>query len=73
MLTALPGVDLGFCKLPVMIPPNSRAVRHQWLTSVILAPQEAEIRRIMVQSQPRQIVPQDPILKKPFTKIGLVE
>jgi hypothetical protein len=27
-----------------------------WLTSVILTPQEAEIRRIIVQSQPRQIV-----------------
>jgi hypothetical protein len=33
---------------------------------VILATQEAEIRRIMVQSQPR-------ILKKPITKKGLVE
>jgi hypothetical protein len=27
-----------------------------WLTPVILAAQEAEIRRIAVQSQPRQIV-----------------
>jgi hypothetical protein len=30
--------------------------RHWWLTPVILATQEAEIRRIMVQSNPRQIV-----------------
>jgi hypothetical protein len=30
--------------------------RYWWLTPVILATQEAEIRRIMVRSQPRQIV-----------------
>jgi hypothetical protein len=29
---------------------------HWWLTSEILATQEAKIRRIPVQSQPRQIV-----------------
>jgi hypothetical protein len=29
---------------------------HWWLTPIILATQEAEFRRIMVQSQPRQIV-----------------
>jgi hypothetical protein len=33
---------------------------------IILATQEAEIRKIKVQSQPGQIV----ILKKPFTKKG---
>jgi hypothetical protein len=47
--------------------------RHQWLTPVILATQEAEIRRITFGSQPRQTVPQDPILKKCFTKRGLAE
>jgi hypothetical protein len=34
---------------------------------VILATQEAKIRRIVVQSQPRQIVPRDSISKKPIT------
>jgi hypothetical protein len=46
---------------------NSLA-RHQWLTSVILATQEAESRRIAVQRQPGQIVPQDPISKNTITK-----
>jgi hypothetical protein len=31
-------------------------VKHQWFTPVILATQEAEIRRITVQSQPTPIV-----------------
>jgi hypothetical protein len=39
----------------------------------ILATQEAEIRRIAVQSQPRQTVTQDPISRKLNTKKGLVE
>jgi hypothetical protein len=34
-----------------------KIARHQWLTPVILAVQEAEIRRIVLQSQPGQIVP----------------
>jgi hypothetical protein len=41
---------------------------------VILATQEAEIRRITVQSPPRANNSMRPYLKKqPFTKIGLVE
>jgi hypothetical protein len=43
---------------------------RQWLMPVILATQVAEIRRITVPSQPRQIVLQDPISEKPFTKKG---
>jgi hypothetical protein len=46
---------------------------HWWLTPVIPATQEAEIRRIMVQSQARQIIPRDPISKIPNIKKGLVE
>jgi hypothetical protein len=40
---------------------------------VILATQEAEIRRAVVQRQPKANSSQDTISKKPITKIGLVE
>jgi hypothetical protein len=34
---------------------NLLEARHRWLTPVILATQDAEIRRIAVRSQPGQI------------------
>jgi hypothetical protein len=40
---------------------------------IVLATQEAEIRRIMIQSQPRQIVCETLSRKKPLYKKGLVE
>jgi hypothetical protein len=40
----------------------------RWLTPVILATQEAAIRRIMVQSQPRQIVHETLYQKNPSQK-----
>jgi hypothetical protein len=39
-----------------------------WLTPVIIATQEAEIRRIMVQNQSQANSLQNPILKKLITK-----
>jgi hypothetical protein len=36
--------------------------RHQWLTSVILVNWQAEVRTIMVQGQPGQIVHKTPSL-----------
>jgi hypothetical protein len=39
---------------------------------IILATQEAEIRKIIVRSQPGQIV-RETLSRKPFTKIGLVK
>jgi hypothetical protein len=50
------------------------AAEQQWLVPVILATQETEIRRIKVGSKPAQANSSGrPFLKKPFTKIGLVE
>jgi hypothetical protein len=42
------------------------------LTPVILATEEAEIRRIEIRSQP-QASSQDPVRKKTYHKKGLVE
>jgi hypothetical protein len=46
---------------------------HWWLTPVILASQEAEIRWIMVRSQPRQTVYETLSQKNSTQKKGLVE
>jgi hypothetical protein len=51
---------------------NENTARHWWLTPVILATQEAEIKRIIVQSQSRQIVPEILSQKKTHHKKGLV-
>jgi hypothetical protein len=42
----------------------------QWLMPVVLTTWEAEIKRIVVGSQPRQIFLWDPFSIKPFTKKG---
>jgi hypothetical protein len=44
--------------------------RHHWLTPVIIATKKAEIKRIMVQSQPVQMVCEMLSQKKAFTKKG---
>jgi hypothetical protein len=47
-------------------------LKHWWLTPVILATHEAEIRRIMVGSQPGQTVHKTLSRKNPSQK-GLME
>jgi hypothetical protein len=58
---------------PDHVPIRKSLLGHLWLTPVILATQEAEIRRIAVQSQTCQIVSQDPILEKTHHRKGLLE
>jgi hypothetical protein len=47
---------------------NKNRVRCWWLTPIILAAQEAEIKKILIQSQPGQIVHETLSQKKPITK-----
>jgi hypothetical protein len=49
---------------------REREARYQWLTPVIPATQEAEIRRIKVWSQPGQIVRKTLSRKNPSQKKG---
>jgi uncharacterized HAD superfamily protein len=52
---------------------NSKQTRLRWLTPIILASWEAETRRTVVRSQPRQIVYQTLSRKKNHHKEGLAE
>jgi hypothetical protein len=46
----------GYIQIVLRCFQNQGFARHQYITPVILATQEAEVRRIMVQSQAGQIV-----------------
>jgi hypothetical protein len=47
---------------------HNEIARHWWITSVILATQEADSKRITVRSQPRQIFPKTLPRKYPTHK-----
>jgi hypothetical protein len=60
--------DRGQTPSSISLKQKTAEARRWWLTPVILATQEGEIRRIKVQSHPRQVVPRDPTLKTPSQK-----
>jgi hypothetical protein len=47
---------------------NTKEARRRWLTPVILATQEAEIRKILIEASPRQIVHETLSRKNPSQK-----
>jgi hypothetical protein len=59
-------------KLDIHMQKKEVGGEHWCLTSVILATQEAEIRRVVIQSQPRQIV-RETLSRKNLHKKGLGE
>jgi hypothetical protein len=61
---------LWWCTLVIQELKKIRQARHLWVTSVILATQEAEIRRITIQSQLQANSSGDPISKTPITEKG---
>jgi hypothetical protein len=60
--------DLPWLVWTVFLTAKQKDARLQWPTPVISATQEAEIRRIEVQSQPRQIVLETLYRKNPSQK-----
>jgi hypothetical protein len=50
-----------------------KSARSRWLTPVILATQEAEIRRIVIEAKPGKIVHKTVTRKKKIHRKGLVE
>jgi hypothetical protein len=70
LLLSLCGANFTYLACFLKKDKNKMLAGPQWLTPVILATQETEIRRIMVQSQPWQIVHKTLSRKKPFTKKG---
>jgi hypothetical protein len=62
-----PNKEPEYCRV---LRTESKNSQVWWLMPVILASREAEIRRIEVQSQPRQIVQETLSLKKSITKKG---